>query len=128
MVFYYTSHNLTEIKEWYTQNLNMTLVNDYNWVITLDAASGNVSFRPFHPNSTIPYNPASFIPHFREEFDGHGLSYTFNFETSQEVDRYMIRERNTFHTEGKKSFAPFRLILRSLSFPQATPRFSFIPL
>lgn len=90
MAFYYTSHDLLEIQKWYSNNLNMTVdkgVDWIGWVITLIAANGTVEFRPFHPRN-MTYNPASFIPHLLEEFDGHGLSYTFNFNTSLEVDRY----------------------------------------
>ena len=89
MVFYYTSLNLSELQNWYSKNLNMTVtsgVDKIDWVITLTAARGTVEFRPFHPRN-MTYNPASFIPHLLEEFDGHGLSYTFNFNTSTEVDR-----------------------------------------
>lgn len=89
MVFYYTSHNLTQIQTWYSHNLNMTVeqgVDWIGWVIKLTAAKGLVEFRPFHPTN-ITNNPASFIPHLLEEFDGHGLSYTFNYQTSPEVDR-----------------------------------------
>ena len=90
MAFYYTSHDLLEIQNWYSNNLNMTVergVDWIGWVITLIAANGTVEFRPFHPRN-MTYNPASLIPHLLEEFDGHGLSYTFNFNTSFEVDRY----------------------------------------
>ena len=90
MTFYYTSHDLLEIQNWYSNNLNMTVergVDWVGWVITLIAANGTVEFRPFHPQN-MTYNPASFIPHLLEEFDGRGLSYTFNFNTSLEVDRY----------------------------------------
>ena len=92
MVFYYTSLNLSELQNWYSKNLNMTVtsgVDQIDWVITLTAANGTVEFRPFHPRN-MTYNPASFIPHLLEEFDGHGLSYTFNFNTSTEVDRWDI--------------------------------------
>ena len=89
MAFYYTSHDLQEIETWYSNNLNMTVergVDWVGWVITLIAANGTVEFRPFHPTNRT-YSPASFIPHLLEEFDGHGLSYTFNFNTSAEIDR-----------------------------------------
>ena len=89
MVFYYTSLNLSDLQNWYSKNLNMTVtsgVDQIDWVIKLTAAKGTVEFRPFHPRN-ITNNPASFIPHLLEEFDGHGLSYTFNFNTSTEVDR-----------------------------------------
>lgn len=98
MAFYYTSHDLLEIQNWYSNNLNMTVergVDWIGWVITLIAANGTVEFRPFHPRN-MTYNPASFIPHLLEEFDGHGLSYTFNFDTSLEVDRWcqFLQDRN----------------------------------
>lgn len=98
MVFYYTSLNLSELQNWYSKNLNMTVtsgVDQIDWVITLTAANGTVEFRPFHPRN-MTYNPASFIPHLLEEFDGHGLSYTFNFNTSTEVDRWCqyLEDRN----------------------------------
>ena len=89
MTFYYTSLDLHQIQNWYNLNLNLTVqegVDDIEWVIKLTAANGSVEFRPFHPKN-ITYNPASFIPHLLEEFDGHGLSYTFNYKTSTEVDR-----------------------------------------
>lgn len=90
MVFYYTSLNLTQIQTWYRNNLNMTVergVDWIGWVITLTAANGTVEFRPFNPRN-ITHNPASFIPHLLEEFDGHGLSYTFNFNHTTVVDRW----------------------------------------
>ena len=89
MAFYYTSTNLHALQTWYSKHLNMTVEKDVNWVgwvITMTAANGTVEFRPFHPWN-ITYNPASLIPHLLEEFDGSGLSYTFNFNTSSEVDR-----------------------------------------
>lgn len=89
MAFYYTSHDLQKLQTWYSQHLNMTVekgVDWIGWVITLTAANGTVEFRPFQPRN-MTHNPASFIPHLLEEFDGHGLSYTFNFNTSSEVDR-----------------------------------------
>ena len=89
MAFYYTSHDLQELQTWYSGHLNMTVergVESIGWVITLTAANGIVEFRPFKPKN-ITNNPASLIPHLLEEFDGHGLSYTFNFNTSSEVDR-----------------------------------------
>ena len=89
MAFYYTSNNLSEIQTWYSEKLNMTVergIDWVGWVITLTAANGTVEFRPFHPRN-MTNNPASFIPHFLEEFDGHGLSYTFNFDNSKDVDR-----------------------------------------
>lgn len=90
MAFYYTSFDLLQIQNWYSTNLNMTVeigVEWFGWVITLTAANGSVVFRPFHPKNNTN-NPASFIPHLLEKFDGHGLSYTFNFNTSAEVDRW----------------------------------------
>lgn len=98
MAFYYTSHDLKEIQTWYSKNLNMTVergVDWIGWVITLTAANGTVEFRPFQPRN-ITYNPASFIPHLLEEFDGHGLSYTFNFNSSAEVDRYDLSETYSY--------------------------------
>ena len=89
MAFYYTSHELQELQTWYSEHLNMTVergVKEIGWVITMTAANGTVEFRPFQPRN-VTNSPASFIPHLREEFDGHGLSYTFNFNTSSEVDR-----------------------------------------
>ncbi|XP_020601856.1 uncharacterized protein LOC110040939 [Orbicella faveolata] len=89
MVFYYTSHDLQELQTWYSKHLNMTVergVDWVGWVLTMTAANGTVEFRPFQPRN-ITYNPASLIPHLLEEFDGHGLSYTFNFNTSSEIDR-----------------------------------------
>ena len=89
MALYYTSHDLQELQTWYSEHLNMTVERDVDWigwVITLTAANGTVEFRPFQPRN-MTYNPASFIPHLLEEFDGHGLSYTFNFNTPSEVDR-----------------------------------------
>ena len=89
MAFYYTSNDLRELQTWYSGNLNMTVektVDWVGWVITLTAANGTVEFRPFKPQN-ITHNPASLIPHLLDEFDGHGLSYTFNFNTSSEVDR-----------------------------------------
>lgn len=102
MVFYYTSHNLTQIQTWYSHNLNMTVeqgVDWIGWVIKLTAANGLVEFRPFHPKNNTN-NPASFIPHLLEEFDGHGLSYTFNYKTSTEVDRWChyLKSRNLTFT------------------------------
>lgn len=91
MTFYYTSLDLVQLQKWYNRNLNMTVQEGVNhtadWVIKLTAASGSVEFRPFHPRN-ITNNPASFIPNLLEKFDGHGLSYTFNFNTPTEVDRY----------------------------------------
>lgn len=90
MAFYYTSNDLLEIQNWYSNNLNMTVevgVARIGWVIKLIAAHGTVEFQSFHPRN-MTNNPASLIPHLLEEFDGHGLSYTFNFNTSLEVDRY----------------------------------------
>ena len=89
MVFYYTSNDLQKLQTWYSGNLNMTVersVDWIGWVITLTAANGNVEFRPFNPRN-ITHNPASLIPRLLDEFDGHGLSYTFNFNTSSGVDR-----------------------------------------
>lgn len=92
MAFYYTSNDLQQLQTWYGQNLNMTVergvdsVDWVDWVLTMTAANGTVEFRPFHPRN-ITYNPASIIRHLLEEFDGSGLSYTFNFNTSGEVDR-----------------------------------------
>ena len=89
MAFYYTSDDLQELQTWYSKHLNMTVergMNWVDWVITMTAANGTVEFRPFRPGN-MTHNPASFIPHLLEEFDGHGLSYTFNFNTSSEVDR-----------------------------------------
>lgn len=90
MVFYYTSLDLLQIQNWYSKYLNMTVeegVDKTEWVIKLTAANGTVEFRPFH-HRNVTYNPASFIPRLLEKFDGHGLSYTFNFKTSAEVDRW----------------------------------------
>lgn len=98
MAFYYTSHDLDKLQTWYSKNLNMTVEKGTDWVgwvLTLTAANGTVEFRPFNPRN-ITHNPASVIPHLLEEFDGHGLSYTFTFNSPAEVDRYDLSEKVTY--------------------------------